>query len=172
MANFAVSVHGTSFHVEDLSRIDRVTRRGWGLEVASYRHGGYAGPAAWVHAPIPLSAPWELEGLPIGGHIRWVELRDRVLLKGVQIDFDSADQELYISNVHVHDGGNLADQRDGLHERGPAFSWDFDPALEVSSGLNLAIGVEFPTVIDGTAPPPPALVFNAAFAFYYTEPTL
>jgi len=35
MAAISAAAHGTSFQIEDASRVDRVTHVGWGLEVAT-----------------------------------------------------------------------------------------------------------------------------------------
>lgn len=172
--NVSVSTHGASFHVEDLTRVDRATRRGWGLEVAAYRHGGYPGPAAWVHAAIPLVAAWNLEALDFRGHLRVLEVEERVRTTEVGIDFDaSADQFLHVRNLHVWNGSTRIAQFDDLSERGPEFTQVFDSPLDLQgwSALNLSIGVEFPLNIDTPDPPPaPAIVFNSAYAFLTVAP--
>jgi hypothetical protein len=172
MSNVSVSVHGASFQIEDASRVDRVTRRGWGIEVAAYRHGGAPGPAAWLHAPIPIAAAWELEPLfsPHGGSILWVEMEEQVRLTEVGITFDaSADEFLHVRTLDVWNGGTRIAHFDDLNERGPELTRSFTPPLQTQGwqGLNLSIGLEFPINIDSPSPPPaPAIVFNSAYAFF------
>ena len=174
MANLSVSAHGTSFHVEDLSRVDSAIRRGWGLEVAAYRHGGYPGPAAWVHAPVPLVAAWDLDPLLIvGDRVVWAEVEERVRLTEVAVEFNaSADEALHVRDLHVWNGATRVAHFDDLSERGPEYARVFDPPLEVQGwiGLNLSIGIEFPINRDTLNPaPPPALVFSAAYAFFIVD---
>src|SRR5262249_52671318 len=104
MSNISVSAHGASFEIEDASQVDRVTRRGWGIEVAAYRQGGAPGPAAWLHAPIPITAGWDPQLLVNrgGGPILWGDIEEHVHLVQIGIAFDaSADEFLHVSNVHV-----------------------------------------------------------------------
>jgi hypothetical protein len=169
MANVSVSTHGTSFKVQDETRLDRVTRYGWGIEIAA-RHGGAEGPAAWVHASVPIAAAWE--ALRVPGH-GVGEFEGLVQLEQVSIGFDaSADPLLHISNLHLWNGGSRVAAFDDLNERGPSLIRGFNPAiaLEGSRGLNLSIGVEFAANIDDPNPPPaPAVVLYSASAFFLVE---
>ena len=171
--NVSVSSHGTSFHVEDLSRVDRATRRGWGLEVAAYRHGGYPGPAAWVHAPIPIAGAWDLEPVSIRP-LRVGEVEQHVRLTQVGVDFDtSADEHLRVTNLHIRNGQHVVREFNDLNEHGPTFMRNFNPPEELYGwdAINLSLGVEFPVNIDSPNPPPaPAIVFYAAYAFVTVAP--
>jgi hypothetical protein len=174
MANLSVSVHGASFRVEDPSRVDRAVPHGPGFELGAYRHGGYPGPAAWVHAPIPIAAYWET--VPISGHpIRLAEIDETVQLVEVGLDFDtSADEFLHVSNLHVWNGATRVAHFDGLSERGPEFGRVFEPRLELRgwTGLTLSVGVEFPFLTEGPVPetPAPAIWFAGAYAFVTVTP--
>jgi hypothetical protein len=173
MAAISVSAHGTSFHVEDPSRVERVTRVGWGLEVAAYRRGGRSGSVAWVHAPIAIVAAWELLPLSFDHRIVLEEIEERVQLTQVAVAFDaSADRLLHVRNLHLWNGGTRVAAFDDLDERGPWLTRSFQPWLEIDGarGLNMSIGVEFPFAIDVPNPPPaPALVLNAAYAFFAVQ---
>ena len=173
MAAISVSAHGTSFQIENASRVDRATRVGWGLEVAAYRHGGYPSPAVWIHAPIPIAGAWELAPLEVGHRIVLEEIEESVQLTQVSVTFDaSADELLRITNLHVWNGGSRIAAFDALHERGPSLTRAIRPWQEVdgATGLNLSIGVEFPIAqVVEAPPPPPALVFHGAYAFFAVQ---
>jgi hypothetical protein len=175
MAQLSSAIHGHSFHVEDLTRVDRAFATGAGLAIASYRHGGYPGPAVWVHAAIPSLAVWQLAPIfwPPGADPTWEEFDLAVTLSEVSVDFDaSAAPEFHVANLHVWDGGTRIVTLDGLRERGPAFTHTLDPTLALSShAVGLSFGLELPILIDGVGgvPPPPTFTFHQARASLIVE---
>lgn len=156
------SVHGHSFNVEWPDRLTSITRAGWGLVLTGRRTGGYAGPANWVHAALPVVGT-----SPAGLFVR-------LQLRRVWVLVDTGDNpRVKVTNLHVWEGarGRLA-AFDGLDERGSArlvaAVMEPMPVLRANqdAAVGLSIGFELPILIDegSTAPPPPSITFRSAGA--------
>jgi hypothetical protein len=164
VALLSSAIHGTSFHVEDASRLDTVRPYGWGLAISGYRVGSGYRPAVWVHAAVPTPSIWTFIGDGSSTSMQ------SATIAWVWLQFDaSASREFYVTNLHVWSGRQPVAALNDLRERGPTYSHRFNPPLWFpGAGINLSIGIELPILIDSTGgrPAPPTFVLNGAAVYF------
>jgi hypothetical protein len=181
MAFRFVSVHGTSFNIQEAAAVDYVTRFGWGFVV-----GGYGHPDAqpWVQVAIPIAGAWqfgapgpgsELEG-PRAGSTE--PLTERVRLAEIEIWFDvDSEPALSITHLDVWNGAQQIGSFGPMRERGPRLRRSFpNELLNARHGLNVSLKLDFPFRLDVSENPDsvdifagPAYTFNSAAAFFDVE---
>jgi hypothetical protein len=143
-----ISVHGTNTRPEYPSRIEEVSRKGWGSTF-----WGRDATTNWFH--IPFTVPNLVNG-------------ESPKLSRVFLFFHNTSRSPILS-VHLYDGAKLLKAFDklgvfGEHASKPdtANTFRLDKPVELKQGLGVSVNVAFPA--DATEKPPRWILFTSAMA--------
>lgn len=146
------SVHGNAFEPEYLSRIEEVSRKGWGVTF-----WGRDSTTNWFH--LPFSSPNQVDGAS-------------PKLSRVFLYFHNTSRSP-IASVHLYDGAKLIKAFDNLgsfgeHASKPDNSNTFrlDKPVELKFGLGVSVNVSFPA--DASEKPPRWILFTSVTAEFRT----
>ena len=143
-----VSVHGNAFEPEYLSRIEEVSRKGWGTTF-----WGRDSTTNWFH--MPFAAPNQIDGVA-------------PKLARVFLYFHNTSRSP-LASVHLYDGAKLIQAFDNLgsfgeHASKPdgANTFRLNKPVELKYGLGVSVNVSFPA--DASEKPPRWILFTSVTA--------
>ena len=143
-----VSVHGNAFEPEYLTRIEEISRKGWGATF-----WGKDSTTNWFHAP--LSVPSQLDGA-------------NLKLSRLYLFFHNTSRSPILS-VHLYAGAKLIQAFNNLGSFGEHASrpdnfntFRLDKPVELKHGLGISVNVAFPA--DPSEKPPRWILFTSATA--------
>jgi hypothetical protein len=143
-----ITVHGNTAEPEDISRIEEVSRKGWGATF-----WGKDSTTNWFH--IPFSAPNLLNG-------------ETPKLSRVFLFFHNTSRSPIVA-VHLYDGARLIKAFDNLgffgeHAGKPDNynTFRIDKPVSLKHGLGVSVNVAFPA--DPSEKPPRWILFTSAMA--------